>query len=911
MSLLDTINKNKEQFLKFNSEKYERFQELMPSTNIKKVINSIPLLLCLNHKKVPGYIEGDFPYGISGYEPDGETVKFIQTRFHIPKLEFSNENPAIEMLALMGSVGTIAYTRKSDFDYWACIDRSRFAREDLDALSKKIDLIQKWAHTELKIEVHIFINDIESIKKNIFAEDEEEAFGSTTGAVLKDEFFRSSIVVAGKIPFWWVIPKFISDSEYDRLYSRLPDEYKRDIFVDLGNLYEISREDFLGAALFQLIKSLGNPFKSIIKIGVLEKYLFSPDDTPLLSQRVKQKIIRGQIDNYILDSYILMFEEVYEYYETALEDRSLLKILRQNLYLKIDPQLSKYTGLKKSSSLPYKVVVMFRYVKEWKWTMEEVKQLDDFDNWDYTHIIAFWNRVKKFMLLSYQRISSQLPALDISGKISESDFKLLSRKIRTHFSSSPEKIDNHITFKDTPYEPLLYIEPENITIDTHEWKLFKRNNSNDQRFVSTVLKTDTDLLKLLSWTSINQIYDPVFTRIKIQSGYQRIIQSHILEILDGLSDLMQQDKIKLKNDYFLNEAFCLVNMIVLNFNVEKADSIMTVHHIFQTSWGESYIKKYTEDQEIITLLGEIVQDGLKLKRDFDSFCRIISPEPNKSLYRDMENLFRDTYNFFIHEAAHSKSARLISKTGTLFFTLQRDKSKVTFTSASSRIRLLTYISVKPFPAVNYRFSGSNPDIEVLKEVCNVAKPNHITFAYEKKGNFLIIYIINESGNLFTFFYSYSLLNSALASLYAFIVNTIKKMKEDIHNTIVHDKIFVYSITTDRYGKRSLTNESKQVESVYLTKYDGALCLTAEIKQNETGESLYSILKKDTPVKSFHKISSLPAGIAELKRRYPDPSGMLISDMIFVEKNKDFYSTGTSNYFVEKFKLEYLINKTGA
>jgi adenylate cyclase class 1 len=166
----------------------------------------------------------------------------------------------------MGSVGTVAYNRKSDFDYWACVDQRGVSEKQAAAFQKKIDEIQKWALKEAGVEVHIFINDITNLKMNIFAEDEDEGFGSTIGGVLKDEFFRSSIIIAGKIPFWWVIPGFVSDSDYEKLFAHIPEKDRRDKYVDIGNLYRISREDFLGAALFQLIKAIGSPFKSILKI---------------------------------------------------------------------------------------------------------------------------------------------------------------------------------------------------------------------------------------------------------------------------------------------------------------------------------------------------------------------------------------------------------------------------------------------------------------------------------------------------------------------------------------------------------------------------------------------------------------------------------------------------------------------
>ena len=292
MEYLKIINENKSRFQHFNSLKYQRFQDLLPHVNVRRVINAIPFLLCVNHRKLPGFVEGDVPCGITSYSPDEETKKFIKAKYPTARAEIDHANRFIQMLAVMGSVGTVAYNKKSDFDYWVCVNSRSVSKEQLANFMQKIDAIQKWAAREVDVPVHLFVNDIDKIRNNIFAEDEEEAFGSTVGAVLKDEFFRSSIIIAGKIPFWWVVPHFVKDEEYDAFFARLPEEMRDYEFVDLGNLYEISKEDFLGAALFQIIKSLGNPFKSIIKIGVLEKYLFG-EGYSLLSQKIKMNILRG------------------------------------------------------------------------------------------------------------------------------------------------------------------------------------------------------------------------------------------------------------------------------------------------------------------------------------------------------------------------------------------------------------------------------------------------------------------------------------------------------------------------------------------------------------------------------------------------------------------------------------------
>ena len=78
-SLFDEINKNRNLFLRFNEIKYSRFQLLMANNAIRRVINAIPILLSINNKKLPGYIEGDVPCGIADFKPDEEAMNLEQS----------------------------------------------------------------------------------------------------------------------------------------------------------------------------------------------------------------------------------------------------------------------------------------------------------------------------------------------------------------------------------------------------------------------------------------------------------------------------------------------------------------------------------------------------------------------------------------------------------------------------------------------------------------------------------------------------------------------------------------------------------------------------------------------------------------------------------------------------------------
>jgi adenylate cyclase, class 1 len=908
MPILEEIHKNRELFLRFNEVKYKNFQQLIGNPGIRRVVNSIPILLSVNHKRLPGFIEGDVPCGITGFKPDSEAVKYLQGRFYVRDIGLRTADPFIEMMAVMGSVGTIAYTRDSDFDYWVCIDRRNVPPEKIDLFQKKVDAVQSWAMKEIDIEVSIFINDISNIKENIFAENREEAFGTIIGAVLKDEFFRSSIIIAGKVPFWWVLPRFVKDSEYEALYREISDEDRKNIFVDLGNLYEISKEDFIGAALFLIIKSLGNPFKSIIKLGLLEKYLLGPDNSPLLCQKVKSNILRGNLDNKIIDSYILMFEEVFDYYESAVADAALLKILRQNLYLKINPQLSRYIGVKDRQSLPYKVLVMFGYVKEWGWSGKEIQALDNFERWDYNRTMVFWNLVQKFMLLSYQKIAAQIPAMKLEQKISASDFKLLSGKIKSHFAHDANKIDHYITFKDTPFESMLYVEPAaGSGIDADEWSLLKKYLSEGEAAQSTILKTEKGLVRLLSWTAINQIFNPRFSRLKFQAGYSRVTQNRVLELLERIANLFSGTLSKLKNEFYLRPAFNMSNMVIINFGLENIDAIKTIHHIYETSWGESYIDEYGAGEDIVSILGKVLKEGIISRPKFDDYCVIDTPEPFKKNYKDIEQIFREAYECIVQAKDSRSSCRFLGRLGGKYVTVTRDGGSVSLSSDPDIVKALSRISLNPRSAVAYSFYSSDPRLRILDDIYRMRKKNFISAVFEEAGDYILAYVVNERDNLFMFIKPKKEKEDLIVFLYHFCQNI--SLKTGGRDSVPRPApgIHMFQVMVDRFGKISSENITRRCEELYVVKFKSKKGITVRIAKYSTSEPLYSLSAQGGVATEFAPLSSVPGRVETIIRSIASVS-RFIADIEITDGLENQIQPGSTPYFFEKYRMELIIDK---
>jgi adenylate cyclase class 1 len=907
MDFLEHIRTNYKRFREFNDLRYKRFVDLIQDRMALRVIQILPGLFSVNHQKVPGFIDGNVPFGIQRCPADDKIREDLRSRFRLPGIPKPSESPVIEMLAVMGSVGTVAYNRGSDFDFWVCVDRSTLDNEAFNRFSRKVEAIQEWARKETKRDFHFFINDVNLIRQGLFADAEGEALGSASGSVLMDEFYRSSIIIAGKTPFWWVVPQTVPDREYQKMIDQVPEEEFRENFVDLGNLHQISREDFVGAALFQIIKSLGNPYKSIIKMGLLEKYLITEETNPLLSYRLKSSILREELTPHVLDSYLLMFDEVLEYYTAQEGEEERVEMLKENFYLKINPQLSRYEGLRKSRKLPYPVAIMFEYVEQWGWSNSRIRELDNFESWNYTRLIKFWNRVRRGMVNSYMRISSSFPNLSISSTMSGEDMKLLSRKIKSHFAPAENKIDDYITFRETPSESILYVDPAaSEGIETRSWRLYKTVSDGKGFSEEVTLKTDSLLVKLLVWASVNQLYHPEFSRIKIKSGYRKIDEAFMIGLLGKTYRLFNQNVPPLKNDYFLQEAFTLQSLFIFDY-AENNNGSLPWYHVYRNSWGESYIDRYESLRELPGVLKSVVKDAIGISAPRDHVLDVATPSGAGQVYRELSGLVLDGFQ---HVSIPEGYRRYVTSLGNGFITLCRQEEEVDSDIYINQVRLLSSLSLKPRSRIAYHFAGTDSRMKLLNFLYEQHRQGTLGVYYQEMKKYLFVFCINEEGNLFSFIRQAEGARGSLIIMFHFcrvVTQLIKKQGN------AAPPVGFYRIESDAAGNLSLTNQSRRIRDFYLVHFksekepldsdNDVRGISARLVQD--GDTLTYELKLpgQKPLQPSH-LANLPE---LLNGRLIDLKGAerQIASLQLAGTTSNRTSTP---YFLEKTRLEFVIER---
>ncbi len=612
---------NRQDFLRFNRFKIDR--TLVTLSEIDRLIFLVaPRLLHVHQEGLPGYFEGDPPCGIHNFNLDREAQIAAEKLFPDVIIRRNpNLKPVIHTALLMGSVGSIAQTKKSDLDYTLLVNKKDFTEESMKLFQKKLNLIETWTWDNYNLETHFFINDYEEVKNNIFGESDSESTGSALAKLLKEEMYRTMIIVSGKVPFWLISPVDCDDNRYYELYKKLLEGQtllKKEEFIDMGNVDDISQGEFFGGSIWALIKSFKSPFKTLMKMGVLEEYMFGDTKSNLLCHQIKDKYF-NDIPYLDIDPYLGMFERVQKFF-TESKSEEEVDALRHAFYLKVGTQVTA-DEFEKGSDI-WRKSTLIKMLKEWGWTADKIEKLNQYSNWQMMHKVDLGNRINKILMASYKNISEKNKTLDPSESlITEKDTHLLGRKLFSFYRAAPNKVDNLGALVDgkTAENELTFILEQKSRTDKPEWYLVRGRTRAflEQIDKDDIIRKSSTLPFLLAFTVFNNLYSEN-TEVLLRSEGDSIKENDLVSLLKILKNFIESVNIAaLSNEDLLGEArinqlFLLVDFgnppppeitmgnirdctnndelnQFINKRIERTKNITS---IYLTSWGELFCKSY-------------------------------------------------------------------------------------------------------------------------------------------------------------------------------------------------------------------------------------------------------------------------------------------------------------------------------
>lgn len=758
----------KKRFLALNRDRVNRIRDTLRSRQ-RDVLEVLPLLFHINHPELPGFVSAATPVGVSDYSPSRRALEVMQkmTRGldHRPRAL-----PRFDILALflMGSSGTIAYSTKSDFDIWLCHNPDLSAVQ-LAELQEKATALEKWA-ASFDLEVHFFLMNCEHFRAGKVVELSDESSGSAQYHLLLDEFYRTGTLLAGRYPVWWLVPAQ-EEADYDRYVRRLRE--RADIgdneTVDFGGIPRAPAEEFFGAALWQLYKSIDSPYKAALKLMLMEVYAAEYPQVELLSLRFKRALHEGETDLTRLDPYIMLYRKIEEYL-AAQGDEERLAVMRRCFYFKVNEQLGRQDEPRDN----WRFEVMKDVTRAWGWDRDYLQLLDARQQWKIHRVLEERRSLVSALTQSYHSLSRFARVQNMLAKINQRDLNILGRKLYAAFERKAGKVDivNRGISSDI-WESHLTIH-QVAGRDNGGWLLYRGIVPPEETERARPFRRSRTVLELLAWCFLNQLVDErttfaLFTRDSaltlnelkmILRGLDQMIPGS--QLGDSTIEELSQPPRPARLSLFINVGLKPATMRVregkeltsnktdaLSFGGVCENLVLSIDQVVRTSWQEVMTAQYEGEQGLLDCLGAYLQwsppSGGLPPPPVVAHC--FSSAQSAAVVRRMEELFGAVADCF-YRAPHGAAARYILLIGTRYYALQLDNDTLRHTRLDSYNDLLKYLAAPTHtyrPVVIDRYALSH---DILPVIYRNNKPGVVQFYYVEEATAIYLYFIDERGSLF-------------------------------------------------------------------------------------------------------------------------------------------------------------------
>ena len=610
----------KRRFAALNSDRLGRVRSYLDDRQ-RVVLDLLPLLFHGNHPSLPGHAGRRAPVGIANYTPSRPTLQAaasLDRDFRYRKRALRAY--AVHAIFLMGSGGSVAYSDKSDLDIWLCHD-PRLPPASIRQLRAKCDAITEWAEG-LGLELNFFLVDAQRLRRGELDQLSNDSSGSAQYHLLLEEFYRTGILVAGRYPAWWLVPAD-QEHEYDlvlRHFLRAGWIHEHE-FIDLGPLTTVPAEEFFGATLWQLHKAIDSPYKSVLKIILMESYAHAWPHMELLCSRFKRMVHAGRASLDALDPYVLMMERVEEYLREA-GDAERLELARRCFYFKVKRPLS----LRREGDDDPRLRVMASMARHWGWQQDHLLLLDARSTWKIHRVLEEVRVISAALQKSYRFLSDFARRHGRDFRINATDLNMLGRRLYSAFERKPGKVEiiNPGISTDLTERQLHFIHEEVEGGD--RWLLYREDLRPDS-LDTPPLRRGRNLLELAAWCHFNRLVGPM-TLVTLRSGGEQLQPRELFAMLDSLAAhfphhaVPSSDLQKLQRPARVHSAVLYVNLGVdplashtrrgLYLTSDRADAlcyggvwknlVLSCDLVMVTTWREVLTFHYEGEEAVLECL---------------------------------------------------------------------------------------------------------------------------------------------------------------------------------------------------------------------------------------------------------------------------------------------------------------------
>ncbi|CAG8999371.1 MAG: Adenylate cyclase [Candidatus Celerinatantimonas neptuna] len=730
----------------------------------RQIFELLPLLLHFNHPSLPGFVNEDVPHGVSQFRASARHRVMLQQYFGcIPALPSQSQ---IWGLYSMGSTASMGQSTESDLDIWVC-HGSKLSIAQRALLQTKCSLISDWA-AQRNVELNFFLVEENQFKSGTISELSADNCGSAQHLLLLDEFYRTSLRIAGKYLVWYAVPAQLDES-YDGFVAKQIESgvFDPKAWLDLGGLDTIPAEEYFGSGLWQLYKGIDSPYKAVLKLVLMESYSADYPRTRLLSCEAKARFQNSDEFDHRLDPYFMMLQRVTQYL-TRINDHKRLDLVRRCFYLKNNERFS-LPNLFGHQDWPRQV--MKRLVRDWQWDDKRLLHLNTRNRWKVVEAKSAYLELLDALMLSYRNLIHFARRNDISESINAEDIGILSRKLYAAFESLPGKVTliNPQISPDLSESDLSFVQVVDNRANEAGWYLYRQPLDSRMMVGQKVLEHAGYVSKLVAWGYFNQLLVGE-TQLHLQMKQGELEPQRLKEFTDDLrhafpvsvppaSNLALTRPCEINHlGIFLNLEsdptvqwagrvieFDAVEPDIFAFGYENECLIGSIDLVYRNSWHEvrtlHFCGKQAVTDSLVTILSKMHRDA-NPPEHIDVFC--YSSHFRPVILTDYRQLLVECINHRLAADSRRRIKTLVvgkHKYGIFF-----EERGVSVKPLDNSIDFYTEHSSSKLKHMPLRLNtGEKATIPAI--VNAQASEGLVQYFFEQRGSDLNIYIVDEQNRV--------------------------------------------------------------------------------------------------------------------------------------------------------------------
>jgi adenylate cyclase class 1 len=764
-----TLRRLRDRFLMVNRQRWKRAHSSLTYRQ-QVVLEILPLVFHLNHPALPGYLDGDCPYGLSHYKPSELTLNAARRFARTFSLrDEGKRGPDLTAQFLMGSPGTLGHSVASDLDVWLC-HRDDLSERGILCLERKAANVSAWA-ASLGVELHVFVFCAgEWRERRQRAEVVGENCGSAQHYLLLDEFYRTSIHLAGCYPIWWLIPAHCEHRYHECMRQLLDFRFVRsDEYIDFGPVAAIPDEEFLGAGVWQLYKGIDAPWKSVLKLLLIECYAQTAGQQ-LLSGRFKQAIFEGETGADALDPYVLLYNRL-EDWLSGPDAMARLDLVRRSLYLKAGLPLTRA----EATPNHWRNHLLTKLVTQWGWTDKTLASLDNRQNWRADDVMTLRRTIVAEFTHSYRLLSRMAREHGTQAAISASDINLLGRKLYAAFQRKAGKIEliNPGLAPSLAEENLAFHHQSEQGSDGDGWLLYRDLEDPADAFWKPVIRRSGNLAELMVWCYCNGLLTRA-TRLNLRAGPGVATVGELREMLSALTGFLDFPVLPAGRQALSRGVYSQRNLLLVNVGVDpqahltdkglhklsarhdslgfsggRENLVVTIDQVTFNSWHEVSLQHYAAGDTLIQCLKNVLASVAGSPSDIpDIQVHSHNRGHGAAIARRVQELFSDVLRQFFAGGKGPHPLRYIIEMDRRYFVLQFQGEEPGFIALNSFDALLKQLALpqeRYLPVVFDRCAV--PEDPALKAVCLASEPGNVQVFYRVWGELARLWVVDEMGSV--------------------------------------------------------------------------------------------------------------------------------------------------------------------